>query len=280
MIGFFDSGLGGLSTLKEWLHIAPKSYDFCYLGDQLRTPYGGRNPEAIEKFTEEGFHFLWKQGAEIIILACNTSSSEALRNMQKKYPEKKILGSIIPAVETALAKTRFGRIGVIGTRGTIFSGAYEREIQKRHSALCNPKDKRAEKIPKVSAKATPLLVPLVEENWTSKPETRMIVRKYLKSLKNHRIDTLILGCTHYGLMEKIIRDKIGSRVRIINSGKVQAEKFLDYLNRHLEIEKNLETNGKRQFFTTDSVDRFVEVGSQFLGLKIGKNSVEKVTINS
>jgi glutamate racemase len=146
MIGFFDSGFGGLSTVQEWMKIAPE-YDSLFLGDSARTPYGSRSIETITEFTEQGVHWLFENGAKIVLIACNTASSDALRYLQAKYPQRKILGVLIPAVEEALQKTRFGRIGVIGTRGTIASKNFDAEFTKLSKTLYHPVDKRAEEKP-------------------------------------------------------------------------------------------------------------------------------------
>jgi glutamate racemase len=277
MIGIFDSGFGGLSTLKEWHKIAPE-YDILYLGDSARAPYGPRSTQTITEYTKQGVDFLFSKGAKIVLIACNTASADALRVLQIQYPEKKILGAIIPAVEEALQKTRFGRIGLIATRGTVSSKNYEQEIAKRTLIHYAPTEKRALESPVVFSKAAPLLVPLVEENYIKKPETRMILRKYLAPLKNANIDTLILGCTHYPLLQKEFEKKMGARCTVVNSGAAQARSFLDYLSRHTDIEQALTKNGSMYFYTTDSTERFCEIGSQFLGRKIGKNDIEKVEL--
>lgn len=277
MIGFFDSGFGGLSTVREWRQIAPE-YDVLFLGDSARTPYGSRSIETITEFTEQGVNWLFENGAKIVLIACNTASSDALRYLQAKYPQRKILGVLIPAAEEALQKTRFGRIGVIGTKGTIASKNYDAEFAKFSSALYNPIDKRAEKEPVITSVAAPLLVPIIEEGWTQKPETRSILKKYLLPLKHAHIDTLILGCTHYPLLKKEFQKKMGPQVQVIDSGAAQARKFLEYLNNHPEIEKTLAKNGVRRFCTTDDPKRFAELGSRFLGQKISTKKVDKVEL--
>lgn len=277
MIGIFDSGFGGLTTLRELLRLAPQ-YDFLFLGDNARVPYGNRSVETITKFAEEGVNFLFERGAKIVLIACNTASSDALRFLQMKYPDRKILGVLIPAVESALERTRFGRIGIVGTRRTIATKNYEKELTKRTPLCYAPQDHRAEKIPRISSNACPLLVPLIEENWSHKPETRMILKKYLLPLKHANVDTLILGCTHYPLIEGEFLRRMGKSVTIINSGKAQAEKTLDYLARHPKREQTLSRNRTIHFFTTDDPERFRELGERFLGTSIGKKSVEKVEI--
>lgn len=268
MIGIFDSGFGGLTTLKELIALMPE-YDTMYLGDSARAPYGNRSKEVVTEYTEEGVEFLFSQGAKIVLIACNTASTDALRFLQKKYGgEKKVLGVLVPAVEEALEKTRYGRIGIVGTRGTILAGNFEKEILNRAPLLYRPTEKKALPTPKVFSTPCPLLVPLIEEGWAQKPETKMIVKKYLIPLKSCHIDTLILGCTHYPLIEKIFAKKMGKNCTVINSGKAQAQKFQEYLSHHPEIEKTLSKNKDRLYFTTDSPDRFQEMGSRFLGQRI------------
>ncbi|MEI7511537.1 MAG: glutamate racemase [Candidatus Peregrinibacteria bacterium] len=274
MIGVFDSGFGGLSTVRELIKLFPQ-HDMLYLGDSARAPYGNRSKETVTKYTQEGVEFLFSQGAKIVLIACNTASTDALRFLQQKYgDEKKVLGALIPAVEEALEKTRYGNIGVVGTRGTILAGNFEKEIHNRAPLLYHPTEKKALPVPQVFSVACPLLVPLIEEGWIKKPETRMILKKYLLKLKSCHIDTLILGCTHYPLLEKEFVKKMGKNCVIVNSGRSQAQKFEEYLKNHSEISETLSQNGIRQFFTTDSPERFAELGSQFLGQKMGK--VEKV----
>lgn len=278
MIGIFDSGFGGLTTLREWQLIAPE-YDVIFLGDSARSPYGPRSVETINRFTEQCVNWLFQNGAKIVLIACNTASVDALRNLQSKHPEGKTLGVIIPAAEEALEKSRFGRIGVIGTRGTIGSGVYEREIKKCATLSYHPQDKRALSEPKYIGIAAPLLVPLVEEGWIKRPETRMILKKYVRPLKAANIDTLILGCTHYPLLENEFSRLMGARCTIINSGAAQARKFADYLTRHPDIESSLSKNGTTKFFTTDDPHRFRELGSLFLRQNIGEAAVTKIEIS-
>lgn len=277
MIGIFDSGFGGLSTLHEWQKIAPR-YDVLYLGDSARAPYGPRSTETVTQYARQGVRFLFERGAKIVLVACNTASADALRILQAEDPKRKVLGAIIPAAEEALQKTRFGRIGIIGTRGTVNSGNYEKEIKKRTLGFYKPEDKRALKTPTVVGAPAPLLVPLVEEGMIKRPETRMILKKYVMPLKNANIDTLILACTHYPMLQKEFERKMGKRCNVINSGAAQAHSFFDYLQRHSEIKKELTKNGKMHFFTTDCEERFRSIGSTFLARKIGKKDIEKVEL--
>lgn len=273
MIGIFDSGFGGLTVMKEYLKKYP-DFDYVYLGDQANAPYGPHSKERVEALTLKNIDFLVKKGCQLIIVACNTASAEALRVAQQKYKGKPtILGVIVPAVEEALKASRFGNIGVIGTRGVIRSGAYEREL-KKYGALYKPTDKRARKEMKVYSEACPLLVPLIEEGLIDHPATRMILRNYLRPLKNAHIDTLILGCTHYPLLQKEIERMIGKQCKVISSAKAAVDAIEPYFARHPEVEKKLGKTGTRLYLTTDSAERFAEIGGKFLGQRIEAEKVD------
>ncbi len=259
-IGVFDSGFGGLEILKQIVKKLPK-YDFIYLGDTARTPYGSRSQEVIFNFTQQAVDFLFKQGCPLVILACNTASSEALQKIQQgylenNYPKRRVLGVVIPAVEAAVEITKNNRVGVIATEGTVKSTAFEREIKK-----LNPKIK-------VFQNSASLLVPIIEAGEQNSEIADLALRKYLKPLINQNIDTLILGCTHYGLLEKQIKKIVGQKIKVISEGKIVAEKLADYLQRHPEIEKNISKTSKQIFLTTDLTDKFQKLGSQFFGKQI------------
>ncbi|MBI2634184.1 glutamate racemase [Candidatus Peregrinibacteria bacterium] len=261
MIGIFDSGYGGLTVFKPIIELLPE-YDYIYLGDSARAPYGGRSGEVIKKFSEEAVEFLFKHGANLIIFACNTASSLALRHVQEKYlkgpneRERKILGVLIPVAEEAVKTTKNGHIGVIGTKATIQSKVYETEIHKLKPHI------------KVFQQACPLLVPFIEENWHKKPEANSILKKYLLPLKSTHIDTLIPGCTHYPLMIGQIEKYMGKKTKILHSGEITAGKLKEYLERHPEIDSKLAKNKNRTFFTTDNPRRFKEFTEQHFGMKI------------
>ncbi len=288
MIGIFDSGFGGLTTLKELLKIIPER-DFLFLGDQARSPYGIHGQERVTEYTEQGVEFLFTKGAKIVLLACNTASADALRNLQAKYgSQKKVLGALIPAMEEALQKTRYGRVGLIATRSTVETGNYEKELQKLWKTHYKPTEKKALTKPILTSVSAPLLVPLVEEGWIKKPETRSILKKYLISLKHANVDTLILGCTHYPLLQKEFERKMGKNCVIINSGASQAKAFAEYLKNHPKISSSLSQSsssssplqrgarGDLQFFTTDCPEKFQKLGEIFLGKKMKK--VENVKL--
>jgi len=256
MIGVFDSGLGGLTVLKAFLTRLPQ-YDYIYLGDNARTPYGNKSQSVIYAYTRQAVEFLFDRGCTLIILACNTASAKALRRIQQEllpaaYPDRRVLGVVIPLAEAGADGSRYGRIGVIGTQATIESRVYEQELAKLNPDL------------KVFGQACPLLVPLVEEGWVGKPETHMILKKYLSRIKRKKIDTLILGCTHYPFLQKDIERIMGKNCRVLNGPETVSDKLVDYLFRHPEIEERLGRNRTVAFFTTDDPTRFRLLGQKFL----------------
>ncbi len=260
LIGIFDSGFGGLSIMKGIVRELPE-YDFVYLGDTARVPYGTRSKEIVYEFTKQAVDFLFKNNCELIVFACNTASSDALRLIQRvhvprKYRGKKVLGVLIPAAEEACEKTSNNKIGVIATGSTVASGSFIREMRK-----INPQVQ-------VYQKACPLLVPIVEAGEYNSPAAQEIIKKYLKPLTDKKIDVLILGCTHYGILEPKIKKIIGKDVKIISEDKIIGGKLRDYLKRHPEIVKKLGRNGRRVFYSTDLTDNFQRLGSKFFGRKI------------
>ncbi len=265
-IGVFDSGFGGLTILRGIVKELPE-YSYIYLGDNARAPYGNRSKELIYEFTKEAVDFLFSKGCELIILACNTASSEALRRIQQeylpvKYPNKSVLGVLIPAAEYAVNVTKSNKVGVIATEGTVNSDTFVRELNK-----LNPKIK-------VTQQACPLLVPIVESGAIGSKASRLILEEYLAPLQEQNIDTLILGCTHYGLLEKQIGDILGSNVEVISEEICVPPKLREYLARHEEIDKKLKRNGSVKFYSTDPTNKFITLGSEFYGEKI---EVEKLT---
>ena len=237
MIGVFDSGIGGL-TVVHALQERLGDYDIVYFGDTARAPYGSKSAETVIAYVLENIEFLLNKGAKIIVMACNTAASVATDHVRQqfKFP---IFEVVSPAVTVSLKITKNFRVGVIGTRTTISSGIYAKKIIEM-----NPQAK-------VYSVACPLLVPLVEEGWFKKPETAMIVKKYLHHLKVKQIDTLILGCTHYALLNRIIQQKIGPRVQIIDSASAVADKIADYLQMHAELTDRLGKNQTLRLFVSD-----------------------------
>ncbi|TSA46301.1 glutamate racemase [bacterium] len=266
-IGVFDSGFGGIDVLRGIVRELP-AYDYIYLGDTARTPYGTRSKEVVYEFVKQAVDFLFKNNCRLIIFACNTASSDALRKIQKNYlpkhyPNKKVLGVLIPAAEEAVSKTKNKRIGVIATEGTVNSGAFVREIKKLDPAV------------KIFQKACPLLVPIVEAGEENSKATELIIGEYLKPLKKRGIDMLILGCTHYGILEKKIKRVVGVKVRVVSESSVVPKKLKEYLKKHGEIEKDLGRNRIVRFYSTDLTDKFTRLGSRFFGKKI---KAQKVTL--
>jgi len=254
MIGIFDSGIGGLTVVKKMLEILP-DYQLLYFGDTARTPYGGRGEEIIKKYALEDAEFLIKKGAKIIVIACNTASAVAAEDLKKKLSVP-VFEVVTPAVEKAIEITKNKRVGVIGTRATINSGVYEKLIQQHDNGL------------KVFSQAAPLLVPLIEEGWLKKPETKMMIKKYLHPLRLANIDTLILGCTHFPLLKEIIKIKIGKSRKLVDPGEEVVLKLKEFLEKNKDLEKSLEKNKNHEFYVSDLTPRFQEIASQWLGQKI------------
>ena len=264
-IGIFDSGFGGLHVLRSIARTLP-DYDYIYLGDTARAPYGDRPQETIYAYTKQAVDFLFSHGCGLVIIACNTASSEALRKIQDEYgAKKKVLGVLIPAAEVAVQKTKNRRIGVIATRSTVASKKFVRELTKLDSHL------------HIFQKACPLLVPLVEAGEQNSKETEAILKRYLKPVLAKKIDTLILGCTHYGILEKKIRHIVGPDVEIVSEARVVPKKLERYLSQHVEVEKNLIKRSRVHFYTTDRTDTFQTLGSKLFGTKI---RVEKAILRS
>ena len=256
-IGVFDSGFGGLSILKEIVKELP-DYDYVYLGDTARAPYGTRSAEVVHKFTVQAIDFLFAHGCELVVIACNTASAEAVSKIQQDYlthwyKNRRVLGVVVPAVEEAVAQTKTKRVGVLATHGTVRSRKFSKELKKL--------DKRV----RIFEQSAPLLVPLIEEGAHRSKAAGLLLKEYLAPLKKARIDTLILGCTHYGHMEAAIRRGMGKGVNVISEGRVVGKKLAEYLSRHPEIDKRLARTKKMAFYSTDLTDRFRTMGSMFFG---------------
>lgn len=245
MIGVFDSGVGGLTVIKELKKRLP-GLSFVYLGDNARTPYGNRSQEIVQRYSQEDVDFLISKGAKAIIVACNTASALAGDYLKRNY-NLPIFEVITPAVQAAVKITK-GRVGVIGTRATVGSKAHEQAILNINKDL------------KVFNQLCPLFIPLVEENCVRRPETKMIARRYLAPLKIKSIDTLILGCTHYPLLRQVIQDKIGRRVKLIDP----AEAVIAMLVDRVQNDSNFDWSGKEEYFTTDVGSQFQEIAKRWL----------------
>jgi glutamate racemase len=252
MIGIFDSGIGGLTVVRELLRQAPAS-SFVYLGDTARTPYGNKGAETVSRYSLEDAEFLLAKGAKSIVIACNTASALGADALRNKYPNTPIIDVIEPAIEEALRVTR-GRIGVIGTRATIASGAYEKAL--RNSSF----DIRHSKF-EILSFACPLFVPLVEEGWLDDAETKRIVRRYLSPLRLAKVDTVILGCTHYPLLAPLIQRYMGNRVNLVDSGATAVSRILKNT-----FEKQTEPPSVSQsYYFTDASSRSKEIAARWLG---------------
>ena len=256
-IGVFDSGYGGLSVLKEFIRLMPE-YDYYYLGDNARAPYGPRSFETVYQYTLEAVKALFDLGCHLVILACNTASAKALRSIQQKDlpkidPARRVLGVIRPSVEAIGEHTISGSVGVLGTKGTVVSNSYPLEVKKLYPEL------------EVIQEACPMWVPLVENNEHNKAGADYFVQKNINSLmkKSENMDTVILACTHYPLLENKIRKYLPENIRLISQGNIVAKSLKDYLHRHPEMDKKCTKSSVYKFFTTDSPKIFKEQGKIF-----------------
>jgi len=260
-IGVFDSGYGGLTVFRELRKVLP-DYDFIYLGDNARTPYGTRSFRVVYDYTLQAVKFLFERGCPLIILACNTASAKALRNIQQIdlphiAPQNRVLGVIRPCVEKVAEITRNGRVGVLGTPGTVASLSYPIELEKWSGG----------KVVSTVQQACPMWVPLVENNELDNPGADYFVQKDIEALllRDPDIDTVILGCTHYPLLLNTIRKYIPENLNVIDQGPVVAEKLTDYLTRHPEMEQRITKNGSVRYLTTENAEIFETKAGLFLG---------------
>lgn len=258
-IGVFDSGFGGMTILNEIRNVLPE-YDYLYLGDNARAPYGSHSFEVVYNYTLQAVEYFFAQGVDLVILACNTASAKALRNIQQKvlpvkYPTKRVLGVIRPSTEDINQYTLSNQVGILATEGTVRSESYVLEIQKYHPNVT------------VFQHACPLWVPLIESNTYDTDEGRGIIQKDIQQLllKSDQLDTIILGCTHYPIIEPIIRAYTPESIRLIAQGPIVAEKLKDYLLRHTEIEQNLSRNGVLEVQTTEESSIFDEKTEMIFG---------------
>jgi glutamate racemase len=267
-IGVFDSGYGGLTILKAIRQQLPQ-YDYIYLGDNARTPYGTRSFEVVYQYTLQAVLQLFDMGCQLVILACNTASAKALRSIQQRdlpimAPNNRVLGVIRPSVEAVEHLTQTKHVGILATPGTVASLSYVLEIDK----IANGRVVTVQE-------ACPMWVPLVENNEIGTPGSLYFVQKHVESLmsKDPQIDTVILGCTHYPLLKNDIEQFMPSHVRLVDQGPLVAQKLEDYLNNHPEIEQNCSTNETVLYFTTEKALSFQEKASLFLGEAIVAQSI-------
>lgn len=268
-IGVFDSGYGGLTILSEIQNALPE-YDFIYLGDNSRAPYGSRSFDVVYEFTKQAVKALFDQGCNLVILACNTASAKALRTIQQKdLPQlnsnKRVLGIIRPTAEIIGNITNTRHIGIVGTQGTVQSNSYPIEIAKLHPDII------------VNSHACPMWVPIVENNEFESMGSDYFVEKDIRSIlsQDSLIDTILLGCTHYPLLLKKIKQYTPSNVKVITQGEYVANSLKDYLQRHPEIDTYCSKNGQTTYYTTESPDKFKESASIFLNKEI---EVERINI--
>lgn len=280
MIGVFDSGYGGLTVLEKIRQTLP-AYDYLYLGDNARTPYGTRSFEVVYQYTWQCVDYLFRQGCTLVVLACNTASAKALRSIQQRnlpalweadrkagnpVPAcgRRVLGVIRPTVEAIGAYTRTGHVGVLATPGTVASESYPVEIHKLHPSL------------QVTQQECPLWVPLIEAGEHTNDGADWFVRKYIDLIlaKDADIDTLILGCTHYPLLMEKIRRYTPGRVCLLAQGDIVAQSLGDYLLRHPDIESTCSKGATATFLTTESSDKFAQSAQLFLRDSVQAQHIE------
>ncbi len=257
-IGIFDSGYGGLTVLSEIRALLPQ-YDYLYLGDNARAPYGNRSFEVVYQFTWQAVRWFFERVCQLVILACNTASAKALRSIQQinlpeAYPNRRVLGIIRPTAEIAAEMTKTGHLGVLGTEGTIQSESYDIELKKLHPQLI------------ITGEACPMWVPLIENREYDKPGADYFVKQHIFNLlnKDPEIDTIILGCTHYPLLLDKIKQFLPKSAEIIAQGKYVAESLKNYLSRHPEIAMKCTLGATVKYFTTESPEKFSQQASLFL----------------
>ena len=270
-IGVFDSGYGGLTILKDFIQVMPE-YDFIYLGDNARAPYGSRSFEVVYEYTLQAVNKLFDMGCQLVILACNTASAKALRNIQQNDlphidPNRRVLGVIRPAVEAIGDFTRNGHVGILGTSGTVLSNSYPIELEKWSEG----------KVVKTTQEACPIWVPLVENNEIDTPGTEYFVSKNIRNLLNAdpEIDSVILACTHYPLLLPVIQRFIPDGVKLLEQGKVVSSKLLEYLSRHPDMDNRCSKSGTVKYYTTENVEIFERNAATFINRTV---KCEKVVL--
>jgi len=258
-IGIFDSGYGGLTILQDIRKELPE-YDYLYLGDNARAPYGTRSFDVVYEFTLEAVNELFNRGCELVILACNTASAKALRSIQQKdlkniAPDKRVLGVIRPSTEIIGGLSITGKIGVLATQGTVSSESYIIEIGKFSPST------------KVYQQACPMWVPLIESNKYASEAGKKFIKEDVESLlvQDPEMDVIVLGCTHYPIVKEYIESLVPSNVKVISQGKIVAKSLKDYLKRHPEMETKCAKHGQVKFLTTESKEEFDANASAYIG---------------
>lgn len=240
-IGVFDSGVGGLTVVKQVMKVMPHEH-IVYFGDTARVPYGSKSKDAVTKYSLQNVRFLQSKDVKAIIVACNTASSNSLEAM-RAATDIPIFGVVVPGVEAAVRATQNQKVGVIGTAATVHSGAYESMIRQKNPDIA------------VYSKACPLFVPLAEEGWTDNDISRLTAQQYLNELLSKDIDTLVLGCTHYPLLKRCIGTTVGERVKLVDPAKATARQVRDFLAQQNQLNEN-ETEGERCFYLSDTTSMF------------------------
>lgn len=264
MIGVFDSGYGGL-TIFKYIEERLPGYDYIYLGDNARAPYGDQSQEVIYQYTKQAVDYLFAQGCDLIILACNTASAMALRRIQQEhlpehYPDKKVLGVIRPLAEAVGQMDKKSTVAVMGTNSTVESGTYVNEFSDIDKSI------------KVFQQACPLLVPIIEESREDHQDTEVILKGYIEPLQKQNPDIVVLGCTHYGFLEDKIKQHFGKQTTVLNSGEVVSQKLAEYLNKHDQLVK-ISSDKKRIFLTSNSSEKFDQAAQKFLGRIIKSQTI-------
>jgi glutamate racemase len=249
-IGVFDSGIGGLTVVHELMRQLPDE-SIIYFGDTARVPYGNKSPETVRRYSRQITNFLVDEGVKALVVACNTATAHALDVLKNELPIP-VIGVVDPGARAAVKATQRHAIGVIGTRGTIASGAYERAIRALAPAA------------RIAAKACPLFVPLVEEGWVDTEPARLIAHEYLTPLARARVDTLVLGCTHYPLLKPLLGGVMGPEVRLIDSAEETAAETARTLD-ELEIRAPRGGGATYRFIASDAPEQFLQLGQRFLG---------------
>ena len=266
-IGVFDSGYGGLTILRDLRRFLPQ-YDYLYLGDNARAPYGTRSFDIVYDFTRQAVEAFFEKGCQLVILACNTASAKALRSIQEhvlppKYPDRRVLGVIRPTVEALGSVTRTGHIGLLATPGTVRSHSYRMEVDKLYTGM------------KVTEKACPMWVPLVENNEFDGAGADYFVNKYISELldEDPEIDTLVLGCTHYPLLLPKIREFVPEGINVVAQGEIVGPSLAKYLQRHPDMEARCTKGGTCEYLTTENAETFDRLARIFVGEEVKSQRV-------
>ena len=262
MIGLFDSGIGGLTVVRELKRLLP-GVALAYFGDTARTPYGNKSAEVVSRYGLEATKFLVDKGCQMVVVACNTVSAVGLQAIRQAYPQLPLFDVITPAV-SAVSRLPLKRkkVGVMGTRALVGSNIYQRLLAEVNGFT-------------VVAQAAPLLVPLVEEGWFDKPETKRVVRHYLRSFKQAQVEALVLACTHYPLLKEVIASRLGKRITIIDPATATAAVVVEWLKQHPGVDSRLERDSSR-FYVSDLTDHTKMIAQKWLGQKI---TLERVSLS-